>query len=293
MSDRNPCSFKKACIHCNVVEIGDRPIMCGQIECKDYTPCKKCKRNCNLNELGVCAFCRKGKDSAQSEDELSEDNIEMPVQENDPDEMCTPGIPPEYLSETQQMYYAQQWDSYSGYYRDPTAYIICHYIILEEINLNYLTKMIMQRRGDMRDRLQRLKQTSISTLKDLRSQLPEKEALELSDDEKYVAMIADAYIKEKNLRSTGKVSRVFSDEAIALAPVLPHRANLQQMIENCGYTVETPEGALALLDSVPETPEELLNVFGFKVGEKYALDNGQVIDEEKLFEDGDGDDEFA
>lgn len=289
---RNPCTYKAVCRKCIVVpDIEDRPVLCQKLECRDYTPCAKCHRNGGLNDMNICQFCnRSGK---KTEEEMEELDLEMPGMQADPEIMALPGEPPEYLNESQKAYYLEQWAEYSGYYRDPTAYIICHYIILEEINLNYLNRVIFSRRSEARDAIIKQKMQCISTLKDLRAQLPEKEAQELSDDEKWISMIADRYAEEKGLVSTGNISRIFSEEAIALAPKLYHRADLEDMVKRSGFKMEGIEKLLEAIQERPAEAKELLRFYGFHLDEIYASSEGSRIDEEVLFESEDHDDEFA
>ena len=241
--DRNPCTYKSACKKCPAVRPEDRPERCLDIACEDYTPCRTCKRNMPLDVQGYCHYCNKS--SAKTAVRNAEGKIVMV-----PDEPPThpslqgstptrsidafggqetsravkisfPGTAPSGFTPDEAQYYDLQWQSYSGFYRDPSVYAICHQIILMEIELNHVGNLLMNCRGSEDSRRIEDKQSRlIANLKGLRNQLPEKDAVHQSEDEMVISMIHKKYLEETKNRRAGGVSRIMSQEAIMLAPAM-------------------------------------------------------------------------
>lgn len=320
-TERNVCTYKKVCRHCNLCEIDDRPDMCVDLECEHYTPCVKCGKNRNVDSKGRCDHCqrkKKEKTVVRTADggykEVEDDSPNDPrfamkgistvnINEDDSGEtsdgyvdITPPGVPPVKYSDAEKDYYRRQWEQYEGFYRDPTAYAVIHQIIILEIELNWTVCYMIGKRGEYQKDLESQRNSIITNLQKLRGQLPEKEANELTDDEKSLAMIYDAYIKERQAREKGGVRRIFTQDAVALAPVLPFQLNLQSLLERSGYrTVEAIEAAEKFADSfsengIPESPEDIAEFFGFPIREEYAqpvgttvvIDSEDDIDEEGL-----------
>ena len=286
----NPCTFKAACKRCTMAGMEDRPSMCKSLECEFYTPCPKCGMNKNLEDNDLCERCDKLKnvivtkaDGTQEEEEdLGSTGFTGEKAESETDFgdngrdvlVAIPGNPPPNLNQDEKEYYIQRWEQYEGYYRDPVAYIVCHYMILEEINLNYITHMIIYTRGDRSTEYEKQKAKSLETLGKLKSQLPEKESEALSDDEKALGRVYEAYIEEKKLQTHGDVTRFFSQEAIALAPVLVHKTDPAELLRRAGYNVSEINDALERCwtnDDKEMSAVDALKFFGFKVKEEYAL----------------------
>lgn len=311
-----PCSFKKACNTCTMVASEDRPIMCLQLECEHFTPCKKCGANKPLDENFICQHCRRGKNETVVERDANGDAIEMPkhppemakkftvesptvTPENDPEndgsvrstriEITLPGEAPPQYSPAEKDYYDAQWEQYSGFYRDPTAYAICHSIIILEIELNWLTSFLISHRGEAEKGLEQKRDKIIDNLSKLRASLPDKEANDLSDDEKSIAMIHDSYLKEHRMRTKAKISRIFTPEAIALAPVLTHKVDPEKLLRKLGYNIVDIVEAVDLFiadNQLPDSPRAMLEWFGFYLTEKYALPfSNDIMEEEDEFQE--------
>lgn len=306
----NPCQFKRCCKSCMMVDMDNRPSLCLQLECNDYKPCKKCGMNRELDARGLClARCSKVKSeetlirNAAGEAELIRDpmptnfrlqtvgipnevssgNFEDPGPRPVPGStnvkigITLPGTPPEYFTPVEAESYRKQWDSYSGFYRDPTAYAVVHNVIIMEIELNFINAWIGMNRAnpqvatkDMEDRHYRL----IQSLEKLRNQLPKKDAEELSDDEKSLGMIYERYCKEKNLRSVAGISRILTQDAVALAPLLDFKMDPTELFKTMGYRVVDIEEAMKKFHTskdIPNNVEAMAEFLGFFLKEEYAI----------------------
>lgn len=284
MSD---CIFKQVCRTCNKVDVIDRPSVCEAMECPDYIPCPKCGQNRTLHQLQdgskVCKKCAETskvgiKSQIKVAAEMQSSGI---VAISSPDAtkvikatITPPGTPPPELSEAEKEYYNRRWEDYKGYYRNPSAYHVCHMLILIEIHINYLNTKLINSRGELQAETSRDIQVALNMKKLLNDQLPEKEAEDVMDDEKAIAMIYENYIKEKKLRTLGVVSRVFRKDTLALAPKMTFEINPNELLERCGFSVVEIERVLPKIKEFAseKTPEEILEFFGFHLDEKYAMD---------------------
>lgn len=290
---KNPCSYKQACLNCTMATLKDRPDVCVKLSCPDYEPCETCGKN-KILENGICKSCRISVDSFIEVKERDKKKFKVAhaqdIQEHLGEERISaadalarkltitpPGTPPPELRSDEKEYYKVRWLEYKGYYRNPAANFICHAMILEEIHLSYLNILVVSSRNTQKFEYDRIKQASIDTLQKLQKQLPEREAEELSDDEKSLASIYDSYCKEmSDSRRMGSVHRLLSDEAIALAPNLTFKLDPVELLQRCGYSLVTAEEVAAKYIDVNQIdelkdPDKLLQFFGFKLREKYAM----------------------
>lgn len=296
MADKHPCSFKVLCrTKCPAsLPIADRPEMCESMECEHYTPCKKCGNNRHLQE-GLCADCKRGghkkpdpevrrKDGEVEIYDASEEMdadfpLESEVDQNRdklPMSITLPGDPPPEYGDQEREYYEKQWEQYSGYYRDPTAYAICHNIILIEVELHWINTWLLRKRETVSDSVKAMEKKRdgmIANLEKLRKQLPEKDSADLSDAERSISMIYETYVKEQGLRKQGNVSRILSKEAVALAPQLHFPLDPEELLRRLNYrTVDITEAVDMFCDSdeIPPDPKELLEFMGYYLDEKLA-----------------------
>lgn len=284
MSDENPCRFKKVCKNCLKVGVDERPHMCIAIKCADYIICPKCKRNKTIPEgrefCYECLGISKSAEIKRRVAELSNGNVSMSsgvsgIRVVD-GKITPPGTPPPGLNEDEILYYKSRWDDYKGYYRDPSAYFVCHLIILEEINITHLTDRLLATQLERQADIAKAHHTCVNTMKLLKDQLPDREAEEEMDDDKTIAAIYDDYCKEKKVRSIGGVSRLLSPEALALAPQLLFKIDPRTLLKRCGYKEIDIESVVEFINEIPEeskpSPEALLEFFGFKLKDEYALE---------------------
>lgn len=298
MARENPCMWKRICKTCKMALASDRPAVCLSMECDFYTPCKRCNNNRDLNDDSLCNVCVKDLRTAteskaaatpvlelNSQGEIHETTADLKdavIYEDLPAEeakterrlsISRPGQPPSEYSEQEKEIYRGEWDQYQGYYRDPTSKFILHSIIILQIELNWVLNEMTIRRGQPDKNLEQQRMRLVRSLKELRDQLPTKEANEESDDEKFLSMIYESYAQEAGERRLGKVSRVLSPEAIALAPVLHFPLNPQTLLMNLGYRLVDASQACSsiLIDDLPKDPRYALEFFGFFLQEKYAL----------------------
>lgn len=303
------CSWKAACKSCTAALNHDRPFLCVDLACNHYTPCTRCQNNRILAD-GLCNVCIKElRTESQAtkgaapikelgpEGEIVETTADLKqavvAEELAPEEARTerklsvsrPGQPPPEYSESEKEIYLSDWAEYQGYYRDPTCKFTLHSIIILQIELNWLLSEMVSRRDTPDKGLEQQRARLVRGLKELRDQLPTKEANEESDDEKFFSTVYQKYIEERGERRIGKVSRVLSPEAVALAPVLHFPMNPQQLLTNLGYRLVDAASACdsIMLDDLPKEPERVLELFGFFLKEKYAapLDTATVEDEEE------------
>lgn len=303
---KNPCTFKPVCRSCNKVEVGDRPQLCEAMACKDYQPCPGCGMNRTLhdsiNKGTLCKICLKtSKIGIQTEIKETAEAISngasvstgnMGVKVRGLHSLSIPGVAPDDLEDEEKEYYDKRWAEYHGYYRNPAAYYNCHQLILLEIHSSYLNRSLIGSRGELQKDLSRDLQVTIALRKMVQDQLPDKEAEDVMDDEKSLAMIYDTYRKEKGLRSLGPVSRVFRRDTVAIAPYLEFPLDPRVLLTNCGFKVVEVDKVVERIKDIPlegKTPEEVLKFFGFELDEKYAMPtNTQDLDDfdpEELFGD--------
>lgn len=305
-----PCSWKAACKSCTAALNHDRPHLCVDLACNHYTPCRRCGNNRLLTEDELCNVCIKELRSDTQSDKASTPIVELGVdgelvettadlkqavimEELHPGAAHTerklsvsrPGQPPPEYSETEKEIYNSDWKEYQGYYRDPTAKFTIHSIIILQIELSWLLSEMTTKRGKPDKALENQRTRLVRGLKELRDQLPTKEANEESDDEKFFSTVYQKYIEECQDRRLGKVARYLSPEAIALAPVLHFPINPQQLLSNLGVRLVDAAEACdhILLDELPKEPHKVLEFFGFFLREKYAapLDTVAMEDEEE------------
>lgn len=284
------CSFKKACMMCIKVIAKDRPTLCFKSKCEHYTPCPQCNNNRRLNDHGICAICEKANEEPEEVESfyveaVKQDTPKLDISNKkdlvDSPKNRTVTFPgkahPDY-NEQEREYYDTNWMQYKDYFRDPSAYPLIHKLLMLEIELNTLSNTIVFYRNKegledkvskMEDREKRL----LESIKIIRNQLPEKEAQELTDDEKSIAMICDRFTKFRKTRYQGGVSRILSPQAIALAPVLQFKVNPHDLIRRLGYTAKDIDSVMDILiklSELPRDPIELVEFFGMPVKEKVA-----------------------
>lgn len=306
----NACTFKKVCKDCQITHLADRPKMCDDIRCDKYTPCTRCGNNKVLGEDGMCTSCTRTKGGTIQITDAEGSIVEIPEQvvknfrlKDDLDKpalapqisqtvqleeaiikarkisVSMPGTPPSEYSDQEKDYYLSQWGEYEGYYRDPTAKVILHNIIILEIELNFVVSFIIQSRGSDVTALEQQRTRLIKNLEGLRNQLPDKEALDMSDDEKSLAMILERYCEVNKLRAVGKVSRVISPAALALAPALTFPINPAEILARLGYKqVDIIQACESIMPTdLLSDPKKTLEWFGFFLEEKYAMPFTEVV----------------
>lgn len=299
-NNTNPCSYKKACKLCKMVAEENRPSMCQAMQCEHYTPCKKCHQNRSVGDNEICVYCdrriihkeqrdvdlreslqmdREDKiaqglrgDSEESLDEVEAGTKVQPVKRKRRSDITPPGEPPAALSEEAQEYYRKQWAEYYGYFSDPTAMTLVHHLILEEIRLNRVSNILMVSSSADKEPYEKEKQRCLDNIKNIRTQLPQRDAKEISDYEDFMSKVADRYAEEKGSMDHGPVSRIFEPEAFVLANNLHYRMDPREILEKAGYQPIDIEEAIARLEMIPEDPLELLEFLGYPVRERYALD---------------------
>lgn len=290
----NPCIFKRQCKECTIANMDDRPSMCAAIRCEHFTPCKDCKDNKTLDANGLCNACAKNRNKKPVIARMaSGDLAEVPVAyavalqsgaaipDTVPDDfpvrqlsVTIPGTPPGECSEPEKEYYLSQWDQYVTFYRDPTAKAVVHNIIILEIELNWLVNYITIKRGAAPNKeYENQRSRIIHNLTELHGMLPKKEATDESDDERFFSMVYQRYCEERKLRSIGKVSRLISPEALALAPQLYFPVDPQRILTNLGYKTVDAIAACdhIVLDDLPDDPKQMLEWMGFFLNEQYAM----------------------
>jgi hypothetical protein len=302
----NPCVYKNSCKACTQAYLSDRPTLCISIACDHYTPCTRCELNRHLDANGLCNVCVKEERGVQatkkgekpfvqlgtdgSLHETTEDlQKALDDEEISPEQAQTrrlsispPGIPPSEYSENEKEIYLTQWSEYQGYYRDPTAKSIVHSIIIIEIELNWVINEMIHTRGKPTKELEQQRARLIKNLSELHGQLPKREAIEESDDDKFLSMVYEKYTEEMEGRKLGKVHRLLSPEAIALAPALAFPVDPNELLTKLSYRQVDANEACShiLLDDLPKEPTKVLEFFGFFLSEKYALPINTEIPEE-------------
>jgi len=299
----NPCLFKKECRRCTLCNVTDRPEACKSLSCEHYTPCKKCGRNLSLFE-GKCKICLKSgyvSDLADGEsrpeinsvNSVVNDALRSDKQRRDDDrsiekrakvrqvKITPPGVSPEEYDESEKKYYKDQWTQYAEYYRDPTIYPLIHNLIILEIELNYITFMMLRTRGEYHDKLIKYRTDIIRNMTSIRDQLPSEESFELSEDEKALSLIYEQYKEEVKKRSKGKIKRLFDLPTIALAPNLYFKKDLHILLTRLGYKEIDVNSAVSKMKDLPEDPFDLAVFLGFPINEDAVQEEGveQLEDE--------------
>lgn len=272
--------------------------MCETMECEHYTPCKKCHQNRSLNERHVCTYCdRRVVNKEQNDKDLQAmlaEDIEQHIRQgisrdslddfNDEDDdlddytppptkrkrtITQPGEPPDTLNEDAAEYYNRQWKEYYGYFSDPTAMTLVHHLILEEIRLNQVSALVLARSGDHLGH-EKEKQRCLDNIKAIRSQLPQRDAKDISDYEDFMSKIADRYAEEKEQIDVGGISRIFHPESFALAHNIDCGIDPRELLLKAGYSIAETEEAIDKLEQLPEDPVKLLEMLGYPLKEKFA-----------------------
>lgn len=282
--EQNPCVFKKACLNCRKAQLHERPFMCMQLSCEEFTLCPGCNKNRTLHEYkpgqSLCKVCLNEKHPGAI-DELLQKKAEQVSSGNGDGSpprkisMTSPGTPPPELNEQEKEYYKQRWEEYKGHYRSPASYYTCHLIVLEEIHNNHLTSKMLSTLGEQQANLQHQRSRSVTMLRHLNDLLPEKEAQDVMDDEKALNTIYQSYLREIGIRRKRGISRILTPQAIALAPTLHFPFPLQTILERLGYKLASISEALEAVEQIP--PEKLddsvamAEWFGFRIRQEYAL----------------------
>ena len=293
-----PCAFKTVCATCKITSKSDRPRLCISIECEHFTPCKKCGANNRLNEAYLCTDCIKGVSKIPAlqvsstgsvreipkmktgepvvfrPETMDVDDTPLPPLAASISEVSYPGTPPSSYDSSQTEYYLAQWEQYHGFFRDPSVYAIIHAIIMIEIELNIVINYLIQSRLNVNKELEKQRDSLIENLKTLRGLLPEKDANEDNDADRAFSRVYEDYVAKMADRRIGKIYRIFSNEAIALAPELHFPVNMNQLLSDLGYSTETIEQAMAHFieeKKLPADPKRFLEFLGYFLEEKYAL----------------------
>ncbi len=291
----NPCTVKRKCMMCKDVDLGDRPTMCKALACEFYIPCSKCGMNADGidPDIGWCEneHCKHINNIMEVVAVEVIDGHEIRAYDTGPNEtedvlssvvstgkkrrkITRPGVPPDELEDYEREYYLHRWEEYEGYYRDPVAYVTCHYLILEEIKLSYIMAEVLQKRGEALADKETEKSHVYSSIRKLKEQLPEKESERLSDDQVALGMIYDKYCEVNKKTRSSEVIRVLTPEAVALAPTLPFKLDPERMLRLCGFSlVEAQDAAQRVFNAneIEMSGLSILEFLGFKVKEKYAM----------------------
>lgn len=291
----NPCTVKRKCMMCKDVDLDDRPAMCKALACEFYIPCSKCGMNADGidPDIGWCEneHCKYIKNvmevvtvevgnnqTIQAYDvgpNATQDVLSSVVSTGKKRRSITrPGVPPTELESHEKEYYLYRWEEYEGYYRDPVAYVTCHYLILEEIKLSYIMSDLLEKRGEALADKEKEKSHIYDSIRKLKDQLPEKESERMSDDQLALGMVYDKYCEVNKITRSSGVIRVLSSEAVALAPVLPFKLDAERMLRLCGFSlVEAQDAAQQIFDAndVDKSALSVLEFLGFKLKEKYAM----------------------
>lgn len=302
---KNVCDFKKVCKTCTLTFVDDRPGMCVTLQCPEYKPCLKCGNNNYVNQKGYCVRCQNNKMQQTTEARRKQYQLQLeqmreaqaageappnkePEHKTDAHEqpelkytITEPGTPPPELTSDEVRFYKQRWEEYKGYYHNPAAYFAVHQIIQEEIYISRLTAIAFAVRGERAEDNVKARNNAYQMLDLLRRSLPDKESEELSEYEKSMAAIYEKYVEEKSKRYVGGVARMLSPSAVALAPNLIHPMNPMELLERMGFEVIDMENfimkyeTISSEDKLPPTPLNLdivMNFFGYRLKEKYAMD---------------------
>lgn len=283
-SEQNPCLYKKVCRNCRKAQMQERPLMCMQLACEEYTPCPGCNQNRTLHELpgkgiSLCKNCI-GSSHPDALDQLLQRKAQEVSSGNGRSAtleltMTAPGTPPPELNQQEKEYYEQRWAEYKGHYRSPASYYTCHLIVLEEIHNNHLTSKMLASLGEQQANLQHQRSRSVTMLRHLNDLLPEKEAQDVMDDEKALNTIYQSYLTEIGIRRKRGISRILSPQAVALAPTLHFPFPLERVLERLGYSLVSISQALEAVEEIPVEklgdPVAIAEWFGFRIRQEYAL----------------------
>lgn len=214
--------------------------------------------------------------------------------------MQIPGIPPDILPQDEKDYYNKRYQEYKDYYRNPSSFFLCHQIILVEMFINNINDRLVRARGEANFSLLQEQAQAAKILTDYKKMLPDAESEQMSDHERAMGMIHEAYIREKGLRAPiNGVSRVLTSAAVALNPVLKFPLNLPAVLKNLGFNLieieELTEQIGEHYELTGRTKEEIAEFFGFRIRKEYAIDEDDAataaIMEEELDAYKDDDDD--
>ncbi len=304
---KTACTKKVCCLNCAFTQPKDRPNLCIDMKCPDFTPCKECGSNTILNPNSMlcegCAFEKQKKDN-KAQDKLTPPRkpepppvetftLEPDIAEDLPalrdiTDIGIPGNAPKAYGERERDYYDQTWLKYQGYYRDPSVYAVVHQLIIVEVELNVLTNhLITSRLKDSKEH-QRRHSELVKILGELRAMLPEKQADEETEQDKVFSRVYEKYLLEKSGISSGKLVRVFTQEALALAPILHFKIDVKMIMTNLGFTQVAIDEALTKFydpNQIPSTAERFMEFLGFYLKEKYALPFDEDAVTEEIWQD--------
>jgi hypothetical protein len=306
----NICGYKQCCAACTKVHIDERPSMCDAIGCEDYLPCPSCGKNRTLHDLNGKKLCKQCHSQSEAEARKLVGQKSAAIKNGQQEvssgngahagtdaafnatggkvrtvTMSPPGTPPSELTAIERNYYEQRWKEFKGYYRNPSAYFVCHTIIIEEINLNYLNEKQIMCRGEMQAEIGNARSASLRMLELLNKQLPAKESEDEAEDENFLSKVYQRYVEAKSKRSLKGISRVFSSEAVAMAPELTFPIDPADLMTRCGWTLQEALDIakhITLDDNIAKTktPKELLEYFGIRLDEQYAMKYGEITKDE-------------
>lgn len=274
MSDRTLCSYKTCCKNCRLAvdNHDERPSVCELNNCPEYRPCEVCKKNKPLtkdSDKSLCVNCYIDLTRGTDRDFTQEDSftgIDIPHPEGDAGRTatCSPGTPPAAFNNSEKQEYIRQWKEHDGFYKDPYALPMIHNMIIMQIQLHSVTEKIIvhQHEPDMLAILMNQQEMLIKNISAIQAKLPSKEAEDLSDMEASMAMVYQDYCEEHGKRYNGGVARMLTDEALALAPVLPFKVDLPRLMGNLGLNFVSHEQASEMLKF--DDIKSALEFFGFE-----------------------------
>lgn len=309
MSD-GVCSFKKVCKECRLVDISDRPVGCIDLQCEHYTPCKKCKNNLTLKKNGICRSCLTG-ESIESEVPVRDEygNIDIvksyeaddivegeEIEDYDMDETIKkelerielekkykdkktrkvyashPGTPPSNFSDQSKAYYKKKWNDYIDHWgNDPTCHTSIHLLILMEHDLIILTQKILLASQEEKVILEKHRKVLLSNKSSIMKDMPEAEARKDRKEQASLAAIYETYCKEVGATKIGDLRRMFSPEAVVLAPILPYKVNLNELLRMLNLSTQEQIELERIVCNVGEMSSvEIINFIGFPINQTNA-----------------------
>jgi hypothetical protein len=185
--------------------------------------------------------------------------------------ITSPGTAPRNFTPEEKEYYDDQWNRYVDFYSDVTIWAVLHQLIILEVQLNWVSAYMIDKRGEYSANLEQTKDRLIKNLTELRKQLPEKEALEQSDDEKAMCSVYKKYREEAAKRDMNGSRRIFSKEAVALAPLLHFPVDLQSLLTRMGYNTVDAITIASQHNVPPVDPRAAAEFYGFSLDEKFAI----------------------
>ncbi len=211
-----------------------------------------------------------------------------------------PGTPPDFYAPDERAYYAQRWQEYKDYYRNPASYQFAHMVILMEVYINKTNhKLMTSTGGEINFKLLQQQSAAAKLLAEYHKMLPDERVEEETDKETELATIYDTYLKEKGPRYKGGVARMLSPEATVLMPAMHFKFPIKDVLRKCGFTIVEIEEAIGMLN-LPEmgatmTAVEVCEFFGFPLRSKYAVEEKSEeldeLDRDIALNDGNDDDD--